>query len=65
MVEEESEEDRCQQQQNKLRSSLGQVTSRGMSLTKQPHLPPAASKKLTLAVQQVDDEEDTTDLGSM
>ena len=58
IVEEESEEDRYQQQQNKLRSSLGQATSRGMSLHKQPH-PPPASKKPTLAVQQVDDEEDT------
>ena len=61
-VEEESEKDRYQQQQNKLGSSLAQVTSR--HVTKQPHLPPAASKKPTLAVQQVDDEEDTTDLRS-
>ena len=59
LVDEESEEDRYQQQQNKLRASLGQVTSRGMSLNKQPHLPPHANKKPTLAVQQVDDEEDT------
>ena len=58
IVESESEEDRYQQQQTKLRSSLGQVTSRGMSLVK-PHLPPSASKKHTLAVQPVDDEEDT------
>ena len=56
IVEEESEEDRYQLQQNKLRS-MGQVTSRGMSLTKQP-LPPT-SKKPTLAVQQVDDDVDT------